>query len=227
MTTRNWRQYIFLATIVGCIQFVLLTFIAMLFYPGGTHDNPAAKGYSFFNNFFSDLGLTVTPSGETTTISFTLFTLSLTLAGLAIILFFTASTALFKNTARENTRLAWLHCRYIFRVILHRYRIYTSRPVPRMAWELRAPGVQFLPPGSHPVYHRHLLEQGLSKSICLCLPRFRCPAGGISMAAVRRTKRHQDPGHWTEGHRLCRDYLHVHPGLWRLEHRKISINNSS
>ena len=98
MSTRNWRQVVFLATIVGCIQFVLLTFIAMLFYPGGTHDEPAAKGYSFFNNFFSDLGLTVSPSGEINTVSFILFTLSLTLAGLAIILFFITSTAFFKNS---------------------------------------------------------------------------------------------------------------------------------
>ena len=98
MKTKSLRQHIFSATMVGCIQFVLLTFIAMLFYPGGTHDNPAAPGYSFFNNFFSDLGLTVSPSGEISTVSFFLFTLSLTLAGLAIILFFLASPALFKNT---------------------------------------------------------------------------------------------------------------------------------
>jgi len=98
LKTKSLRQHIFSATMVGCIQFVLLTFIAMLFYPGGTHDNPAAPGYSFFNNFFSDLGLTVSPSGETSTVSFFLFTLSLTLAGLAIILFFLASPALFKNT---------------------------------------------------------------------------------------------------------------------------------
>ena len=99
MKAKSLRQYIFLATMVGCIQFVLLTLIAMLFYPGGTHDDPAAPGYSFFNNFFSDLGLTVSPSGETSTVSFFLFTLSLTLAGLAIILFFlTTSPALFKNT---------------------------------------------------------------------------------------------------------------------------------
>jgi hypothetical membrane protein len=105
MSTRNWRQYVFLATIVGCIQFVLLTFIAMLFYPGGTHDEPNAKGYSFFNNFFSDLGLTVSPSGETNTVSFILFILSLTLAGLAIILFFITSTDLFKNTPGRTPSL--------------------------------------------------------------------------------------------------------------------------
>jgi len=98
LKAKSLRQYIFSATMVGCIQFVLLTFIAMLFYPGGTHDNPAATGYSFFNNFFSDLGLTVSPSGETSTVSFFLFTLSLTLAGLAIILFFLTSPSLFKNT---------------------------------------------------------------------------------------------------------------------------------
>lgn len=100
MTTKNnsWRQYVFLASMVGCIQFVLLTFIAMLFYPGGTHDDPTTTSYSFFSNFFSDLGLTVSPSGETNTVTFFLFILSLTLAGLAITLFFLACPALFKNT---------------------------------------------------------------------------------------------------------------------------------
>jgi hypothetical protein len=98
MSTKSWRQSVFLITMVGCIQFVLLTIIAMLFYPGGTHDDPTTPGYLFFRNFFSDLGLTVLPSGESNTISFLLFTLTLTLAGLAIILFFLSSPALFKHT---------------------------------------------------------------------------------------------------------------------------------
>jgi len=105
MSTKNWRQYIFLATMVGCIQFVLLTFIAMFSYPGGTHDDPTTTGYSFFSNFFSDLGLTVFPSGETNSVPFFLFTISLTLAGLAIILFFLTTPALFKNTSGRNISL--------------------------------------------------------------------------------------------------------------------------
>jgi hypothetical protein len=99
MNTKNWRQYIFLTAMVGCVQFVVLTFIAMLFYPGGTHDDPTTSGYSFFRNFFSDLGLTVPLSGETNTISFFLFTMALTLSGLALIIFFLASPDLFKNTS--------------------------------------------------------------------------------------------------------------------------------
>ena len=44
MSTKSWRQSVFLITMVGCIQVVLLTFLAMLVYPGGTHDDPTTPG---------------------------------------------------------------------------------------------------------------------------------------------------------------------------------------
>ena len=53
---KSWREWVYAAVMVGCIQFVVLTVIAMVFYPGGTHGDPTTKGYSFFRNFFSDLG---------------------------------------------------------------------------------------------------------------------------------------------------------------------------
>ena len=82
------RNRLYLWIMIGCIQFVLLTFIAMLVYPGGTHGDPTTTGYSFFRNFFSDLGITRTFTGEPNAASFLLFTVALTLAGLALVAFF-------------------------------------------------------------------------------------------------------------------------------------------
>jgi hypothetical protein len=50
--------------IYASVQFLLLTAIAMLVYPGGAVYEPDASRYLFFRNFFSDLGATVTPSGR-------------------------------------------------------------------------------------------------------------------------------------------------------------------
>ena len=42
---------------VGIFLFVVLNFISMLIYPGGTIIEPDTKGYSFFYNFLSNLGV--------------------------------------------------------------------------------------------------------------------------------------------------------------------------
>ena len=47
----DWKEVFTLLAIFGCVQFVIITLVSMLIYPGG---------YSFFNNYFSDLGRTVT-----------------------------------------------------------------------------------------------------------------------------------------------------------------------
>jgi magnesium-transporting ATPase (P-type) len=89
-STKSWREKIYVLTMVGCIQFVVLTLIAMVLYPGGTHADPTTKGYSFFRNFFSDLGLTETISGDPKFASFLLFTVAMVLAGAALVIFFIA-----------------------------------------------------------------------------------------------------------------------------------------
>jgi hypothetical membrane protein len=97
----------FLFTMFACAQFVILTAVAMLFYPGGTFANSATKGYSFFRNFFSDLGRTQTQSGASNTVSAILFLIALTLAGLGLALFFLAMPRLFRQArpARLLSRL--------------------------------------------------------------------------------------------------------------------------
>jgi len=101
------QQRPFLFTMFGCIQFVVLTVVAMLFYPGGTFVSPATKGYSFFRNFFSDLGRTQTHSGASNTVSAILFFLALALAGLGLASFFVTMPRFFRQgrAARLCSRL--------------------------------------------------------------------------------------------------------------------------
>ena len=80
-----------------CILFFLMTAVAMLLYPGGTYVDPTAHGYSFFANFFSDLGATRTPSGAANTFSLILFTSALTIVGLGLAVFFVALTQFFRD----------------------------------------------------------------------------------------------------------------------------------
>jgi len=75
-------------TIVGALLFLVFTIVGMFTYAGGTHSNPDSPGYSFFRNFFSSLGMTVAPNGESNTVSLVLFILAMFCAGLALIVYF-------------------------------------------------------------------------------------------------------------------------------------------
>lgn len=100
---RVFRRERLLAWVVaGCGQFVPLTLVAMLTYPGGTVADPTTEGYAFFRNFFSDLGRTVSPLGKSNTLSFLLFVVALSLAGLGLVLFSLVMPSLFRRS-----RLAW------------------------------------------------------------------------------------------------------------------------
>ena len=74
--------------VVASTQFILLTFIAMRFYPGGIVGDPTTVGYAFFRNFFSDLGMTVAHNGASNWLSAALFFIALSGAGLGIIMLF-------------------------------------------------------------------------------------------------------------------------------------------
>ena len=82
---------------IAAFQFVLLTVIAMLIYSGGTGEDPTAPRYGFFENFFSELGLTKTYTGEANTISMVLFVTALVLAGIGLAFFFLALPGLFRQ----------------------------------------------------------------------------------------------------------------------------------
>ena len=77
------------------VAFVVLNIIAMLMYPGGAVDNKlslnqegAQIGYSFFKNFFSDLGQTISHSGNSNFFSCFLFNNSLIVIGVCFFMLF-------------------------------------------------------------------------------------------------------------------------------------------
>ncbi|MFX0185684.1 MAG: hypothetical protein ACFE95_21575 [Candidatus Hodarchaeota archaeon] len=89
MKKENWRKWAFRFTIFGCIQFILLTSLAMFTYAGGTRIDPNTTGYSFFQNFFSDLGRTES-FGNPNTVSSILFFIALVVTSFAFATFFAA-----------------------------------------------------------------------------------------------------------------------------------------
>ena len=82
-----WRRDVFTLTMIGCVLFVVLTVLAMLFYAGGTLIDPTTTGYSFTTNFLSELGITTTRAGRANTVSAVLWFTALTMAGVGLMLF--------------------------------------------------------------------------------------------------------------------------------------------
>lgn len=89
-------------TVLGGLQFLAMTLLAMYFYPGGTIGNPEASQYIFTENFFSDLGRTQDFEGNSNSISRGLFTTSLMFQGVVVILFFYALPALFPKDSKTK-----------------------------------------------------------------------------------------------------------------------------
>ena len=95
---RITKEDIFPLTVIGSVQFLILSIIAMFTYKGGTRLDPTSKGYSFFSNFFSDLGRTISYSGETNTVSAVIFFFTLIGLGLSFLGYFLVLPEMFIDT---------------------------------------------------------------------------------------------------------------------------------
>ncbi len=77
---------------VGTIQYVVVTAIAMFFYPGGSNADPSGGpytvGYDFFGNYFSDLGRTIAINGAANPIASLLYYIANVVYGASLIPFF-------------------------------------------------------------------------------------------------------------------------------------------
>ena len=105
MDKRNkFFQISLIAVIIGCIQFLILTTLAMVVYSGGTRDDPTAENYRFLENFISDLGRVTTFTGDSNIISRSLFTSALTIVGVTLILYF----IIFPFLIRGNKLAKWI-----------------------------------------------------------------------------------------------------------------------
>lgn len=91
------RQHVFTIALVACLVFVGLTGIAMLAYPGGTYISPDTVGYSFTNNFFSELGMTIANNGQSNLLGAGFFLVALTIAGLGLVVFHLVMPRYYRN----------------------------------------------------------------------------------------------------------------------------------
>ncbi len=91
----------FLFTIIGCIQFIVLSSLAMVSYGGGTRINPNSSGYIFYLNFFSDLGR-IESFGNPNTFSAILFFIALFVASIAFATYFIAIPGLINGEKLER-----------------------------------------------------------------------------------------------------------------------------
>ncbi len=89
---------------VSFIVYAVFNLAAMLLCPGGTSLDQDVKGYLFFENFFSDLGMVRTYGGQPKTVSMLLFASALVLMGITFIFFFVLMPSYF--TASRPERLA-------------------------------------------------------------------------------------------------------------------------
>lgn len=100
--SRKWRERILLICMEGFAIYALFNILAMIYYPGGTSVDKVRVGYSFFENFFSDLGMVRTYAGEPKTLSLFLFASALVLIGIVLIIFFILMSGYFNGSKLER-----------------------------------------------------------------------------------------------------------------------------
>ena len=82
---------------IATFLFILLQLIGMQVYPGGTMYNSSVVGYTFTENFFSDMGSYTARNGEPNYLSMIIFSFSLTIVGITFIFYYLTLPSLFKN----------------------------------------------------------------------------------------------------------------------------------
>ncbi len=102
MHLKDWKKNIYIYGIIGIIQFILLTGIAMIFYAGGTIFNHFLPGYSFWFNYISDLGMTIAWSGASNLISKVLFSIAILIMSITMFFSFLAMTFLFMRSKKTK-----------------------------------------------------------------------------------------------------------------------------
>ncbi|MFX1272214.1 MAG: hypothetical protein ACFFAX_11045 [Promethearchaeota archaeon] len=92
MLDLNWRKIGAISGILAGLQFVVLSFVDMLIYPGG---------YNFFENYFSQLGLAVINSVDTP-VNWFLFATATTLGGIFTVPFYLSIRTVFTETRMQK-----------------------------------------------------------------------------------------------------------------------------
>ena len=106
MKITRWERASFYFALLACAVFLVLTTLAMAFYPGGTSLDAASRGYHFWLNFFSDLGRTHGRDGAANTIAAPLFKIALSAAGAALAIFHIGLARALWRSAEKRELLA-------------------------------------------------------------------------------------------------------------------------
>ncbi len=104
MNLNNWKKWVYIFHMIGCALFILFTILGMVFYAGGTYNDPTTPGYSFFANFISDIGRTVSHSGDSNFIAFLFFSIAFFIVGISLVPSFLAFSIFF----RKDHFLRWI-----------------------------------------------------------------------------------------------------------------------
>ena len=217
-TGRFWQRDVFNLVILGSALFIVLTLIAMFTFPGGTRVDPGVRGYSFFRNFFSELGFLHTRSGTPNTASAALFFTGLFAAGGGLVLFCMAFPQFFTNTktARVFSLLGSffgiLAGLCFIGVAFTPADIRSGWHIIFVLWAFRLfPAAVFL------LCLRYLFSARLLQTLCLYAGWFWHAPGGLYPSPGEGTEtihfeRAGHPGHRAEDHCLRLHLQHSDPG---------------
>jgi len=102
LNVENWKNKAVFVMILGQVLFVILFFLAMIFYAGGTRDNTTLLGYSFWGNSISDLGRIIAWSGDLNITSMVFLSTALIVYAVFFIPFYLIISKLFSEGKIEK-----------------------------------------------------------------------------------------------------------------------------
>ena len=106
MKTTHLERATFGFALLACATFLILTTLAMTFYPGGTALDAGSHGYQLGHNFFSDLGRTTARNGAPNPVAAPLFKAALSAAGAALAIFHIGLARALWRSAEKRVLLA-------------------------------------------------------------------------------------------------------------------------
>ncbi len=102
MNLENKKQIAYFVEILCCFLYIILLFVAMIFYPGGNPVDRNSQGYSFWQTSLSALGASVSYSGADNTVSMVIFTTATSIFGFSFILLFASLPSFFTETSIQR-----------------------------------------------------------------------------------------------------------------------------
>jgi len=100
----NFQKWGSLIGFITCILFLILTILAMLFYPGGNRDDGMAPGFNLWFVTLSDLGRDFAINDVSNTLSQALFLTGFIILGLSLVVFYIILDMFYK----DSKKIKWL-----------------------------------------------------------------------------------------------------------------------